>query len=334
MKQITHFTRGVLALLVLLPGLAFGQAASVPTPDELANALGFSDAEIAQIKGGEIVSKDLKEGSDKELAGVVAAFFTQPLDGLADKVLNGKFLESDPTVQVRVWEPDAPAAAQFADVSLGADEADEAGRFLSASKGSELNLSAAEIGQFAGLNGAGAVNGELRAMLQARYEAYRRDGLKGIAPYARGGTKVVAPAEELVLAIHESMPGEHVPGYRKALLNYPADPPPEMEHRFYWIKKQVQGRPTFILAHRASARLTGAAVLTEEQYYVGHSYNCNFVIAGGLTVQGGTMVFYMNRTFTDQVAGFASGMRHTIGRGQMLDAVAAILKGIRDQSSK
>jgi hypothetical protein len=276
----------------------------------------------------------LKEGSDKELAGVVAAFFTQPVDGLEQKVLDGKFLEADPAVTVRVWKPDAPADEQFADVALGPDESDEAGHFMSASKGSKLNLSEAEIGQFSGLNDPGAVNAQLRAMLKARYLAYRRDGLNGIAPYARGGRKVVAPPEEIILAIHEAMPGEHLPDYRKALLNYPGDAIPEMEHRFYWWKKQVEGRPTFVLAHRASARLKNAAVLTEEQYYVGHSYNCNFVIAGGVTVEGGTLVFCMNRTFTDQVAGFASGMRHSIGRGQMLSAVAATLKSVRDQSSK
>lgn len=107
-----------------------------------------------------------------------------------------------------------------------------------------------------------------------------------------------------------------------------------MEHRFYWYKQQVEDRPTFVLAHRTSARTKNAAVLTEEQYYVGHSYNCNFVIAAGYTVQGGTLVFYMNRTFTDQVAGFASGLRHSIGRKQMLSTVAATLKGIREQSSK
>jgi hypothetical protein len=54
----------------------------------------------------------------------------------------------------------------------------------------------------------------------------------------------------------------------------------------------------------------------------------------GPTVQGGTLVFYMNRTVTDQVAGFASELRHSIGRKQMLSNVAATLKGVREQSSK
>jgi hypothetical protein len=317
-RRIVSF---LLVTVILLPTIAVAQDASIPSRANVAKALGFSDSEIEQIKGGKIVSKDLKEGSDKELAGVVAAFFTRPLADLAEKTLYGKFLESEPNMQVRVWRPEDSADKQFTDFSLGANEGEEARRFLGASKGGQLNLSAAEIEQFRKLNGAGAVNAELQAMLKARYEAYRRDGLKGIAPYARGWKQTVSPGEELAQAINEALPGEHLPDYRKALLNYPSDPPPEMEQRFYLYKQQVENRPTFILAHRASARSTNTAVLTEEEYYVSHSYNCNFVIAAGFAVQGGTLVFYMNRTFTDHVAGLASGLKHGIGRSQMLSNV-------------
>lgn len=328
------FIASLLAAMLLPPGLARAQNASVPTPAEVAKSLGFSDAEIAQINGGEIVTKDLQEKSDKELAGVVAVFFKRPLAELAEKALDGKFLEANPGTQLRVWRPEANAAEQFAGVALSTGEADEVRLFLRASEGGKLNLSAAEIARFRKLNGAEAVNAELRAMLQARYEAYRRGGLKGIAPYARGGNKAASPGEELALAIQAALPGERLPGYRQALLNYPADPLAGMEHRFYWYKQAVEDRPTFTLAHRTSVRLKDAAVLTEEQFYVGHSYNCNFVIAAGFTVQGGTLVFHMNRTFTDQVAGFATEMRHSIGRKQMLSNVAATLKGIRDQTPK
>ena len=281
----------VLVAMVLLPSVAAAQDASIPTQGEVARALGFSDSEIQQIEAGKIVSKDLKEGSDKELAGVVAAFFTQPLAELAEKTLDGKFLEADPQMQVKVWEPDASVESVLAAFSLGASDGAEIRRFQSASKGGQLNLSAAEIERFRKAGDAGAVNAELQAMLKARYEAYRRDGLKGIAAYARGGSKMVSPGEELGQAINEALPGDHLPDYRKALLHYPADPVAEWKERFYLYRQEVEKRPTFILAHRTSAQSAKAAVLTEEEYYVGHSYNCNFVIAAGFTVQGGRWCF-------------------------------------------
>jgi len=46
------------------------------------------------------------------------------------------------------------------------------------------------------------------------------------------------------------------------------------------------------------------------------------------------LVFSVNRTFTAQVAGFGSGRKHRIGRGQVLDTVTARLKRIREQIRK
>ena len=309
-------------------------------PDEVAKALGFTDAEIGQIKGGQIVSKDLKEGSDKELAGVIGALFPQPINELVDLALDGKLMDSDPTILAhQVWKPDASADEAFAGIGLAPNEASEAQFFLQASADGRLNLSTEEIDQFRKLKApsgqaVSAVSAQLQAMLKARYQAYQQKGLQGIAPYARGGRNTASPNTELTLAIHESLPGEWLPGFRQALFNYPSDPLRGMEHRFLWYKQTVENRPTFILADRASLRTADAAVLTEEQFYVGHSYNSNFIIGGCFTVQGGTLVFYMNRTFTDQVAGFGSSLKHGIGRGQMLSAVAANLQRIRTQLQK
>ena len=69
------------------------------------------------------------------MAGVVAAFLRQPLGDLAEKAINGKFLEADPATQERFWQPESPTAEQFAGVALGAEEKDEAGYFLRAAKG-------------------------------------------------------------------------------------------------------------------------------------------------------------------------------------------------------
>ena len=329
-------TAGLAAALILLPALTIAQAAGLPTPGEVAKALGFTDSEVAQIQAGEIVSKDLNEGSDKELAGVVAVFFKKPVSELVEIALQGKMLETDKNIRAfHVWKPDASADEAFAGLKLDAAESDEAGIFSRASAGGKLNLSTAEIAQFRKTKPEpAAVSAELRAMLKARYDSYRKSGLSGIAPYARGGSKTATPGEELVLAIKETMPAARRQDYFQALLSYPAGPLPDVEHRFYWFKQEVEGRPTFILAHRASRLTANAALLTEEQYYVGHSYNSNFVTGGGLQVEGGTIVFYVNRTFTDQVAGFGSSVKHGIGRARMLSEVAAKLKSIRDQLQK
>jgi len=328
-----YITATVLAALSL--GLTCANA-QTPSAADVAKALGFTDAEIQQIMGGAVVNKDLKEGSDKELAGAVAVLFKQPVNDLVGIAMQGKMLETDKTIQgFRVWKPDDSADDAFAELGLSASETSEAQTFANASPGGKLNLSKEEVGQFRGVKAdPNSVNVPLRAMLKARYEAYRKSGLKGIAPYTRGGRNEASPAHELTLAIDETKTAAPRQEFFNALLSFPDNPMPDVENRFYWFKQIVENRPTFILAHRAERHTATAALLTEEQFYVGHSYNSNFIAGGCLEVQGGTLVFYVNRTFTDQVAGFASGMKHSIGRGQMLDAVAASLTRIRAQLQK
>jgi hypothetical protein len=329
-------TACMLLTLLLSGSLVVAQAPAVPTPDELAQALGFSQAEIGLIKGGEIVTKPLKGESDKELAGVVAVLFKRPVGEVVAGAMQGKMLETDKKIRAfHGWQPDESADKAFADLRLSASDAEEAALFADASAGSKLNLSKAEIRHFKGVNpDPVTVSIALREMLKARYESYRKSGLAGIAPYARGWFKESSPSKELSLAIHETMTAARRPDYFQALLSYPASQPASVEHRFYWFNRTVENRPTFILAHRAEIHSADAALLTEEQFYVGHSYNANFVAGGCLAVQGGTLVFYVNRTFTDQVTGWMGGLKQEIGRTEMLSDIAANLRRVREQLKK
>jgi hypothetical protein len=334
MTHKRHFHATLIFCLIALPSLTAAQTAT-PSPAQVARSLGFTDQEIRQIEGGQVINKSLNEGSDKELAGVVAVFFRKPLDQLLDLAMQGKLLEKEKNILAfQVWKPgDSPDDA-FARAAFDTTELAEARSFTKASRGDHLNLSNAEIARFRkvrdNLNG---VNAALRAALMDRYLAYLQHGLSGIPSYARNHGEA-SPAAELSLAIRETLPASPRRDFFDALLAYPTNQPPSVEHRFYWFKQKVEDRPTFVLAHRAQRHNDAAAVMTETQFYVGHSYNSNFMASGGFTVQGGTLVFYINRTFTDQVAGFASGARHGIGRGQMLSEVTANLQRVQADSQR
>jgi hypothetical protein len=70
-------------------------------------------------------------------------------------------------------------------------------------------------------------------------------------------------------------------------------------------------------------------VLLSRDFYVGHSFNDSQAAAGALPVNDGVVIFYANRTASDQVAGFMSSMRHSIGRGMMRDSLVEAMEEIR-----
>jgi hypothetical protein len=67
----------------------------------------------------------------------------------------------------------------------------------------------------------------------------------------------------------------------------------------------------------------------ERQIYVGASYNSQQSISGGREEGGSVIGLYGNRCFTDQVAGAMSGMKHGIGRGQMVNELKAHFERVR-----
>jgi hypothetical protein len=248
-----------------------------------ATSYGFTVAEIERVLEGEVLSKDLKEGSTKELAGVVAVWIPRALAEVTDISLEGTLLRSDASIRsLHVWKRD--------------DSAGEA---------------------FTGLH----VDAAQKAMIEGRYLAYRKNGLRAAGP----------PGELLILAIHETKSLARVPGYANGLLEFPADRLPGMEHRFLAYEHDVEGRPAVILSHRAAMRGPHDALITEQRYYVSVNYVSRFIASDCFAVSGGTLMFYVSRVFTDQVAGFASGLKHSVGRRRMLATVMDNLKRMREQ---
>jgi len=319
----------ILGFLTLLATQASGQTSNLAV---FAQTLGITTTDLQRIEQGAVISKRLKEGSDKELAGVVAIFFSEPLRAMYASLLAGEIIRIDPDVRLfQSWKPDQAADRLMAGLELTSNESGEARFFMQATPGLKMNLSRDEIQQFRQQHSLPAVNAELGRMLEKRYGSYRQKGLQGIPAYAREDNATESAGAELELSIAETTSLAREPGYSVALLNFPAASAVRLEHRFFAYKEQVAGRPTFVLSHRAGVLHEQEALMTEQRYYVSHTYDCRFIAGHCFQVPGGTLLLYVNRTFTDQVAGIGTALKHSIGRDRMLADVASDLNHFRDQ---
>ncbi|MEE9608202.1 MAG: hypothetical protein V3U03_10745, partial [Myxococcota bacterium] len=164
----------------------------------------------------------------------------------------------------------------------------------------------------------------------ARYRAYRKSGLDGIAPYARSGGKVRSPGAELRRAGEASSVIEKVmPSLYKVLLGYPKASAPKLEEAFFWSNYLAHDAPTIILTHRFFMPVGDSYGLVMRQFYVNQGYNNTQAVIAFLPVKRGTLVAYSNRTSTDQVGGFGSSSKRAIGRrvmGAQLEKLYAKLR--------
>ncbi len=290
--------------------------ADLPDATTLLGEFGVGADEIAQIRAGQFAHLALKAASDRELvAGLAFEVPATPADLVA---YSKKDLldEVGPGVISYGIVSGAGSAADFRKLVLRPDAAARAAAYTAAAPGEALNLSSAEIAAFTQL-GSGApvasVEQQVRSALLARLQAYRSQGLAGIAPYARtNGQRSVA--EELRIATEASKVLEkYAPAAYRAVTDYPRANPPGTEESFHWSQFDAHGVPTIALTHVLLVPDGDAWIVVQRQYYVSTGYNAEQAVVAFVPTQSGTIVAYANRTSTDQITGFGGGMKRSIG---------------------
>lgn len=335
------------AIRLLAVGVLIGLAASSVAPaapitatEEVLDLLQVPAAERGRMTRGEIVSYPAEEYGERELAVGLAIFVPVPVSQIAEYLGTGQLIAQDPGISSFGSIPDEADLEALGGIRFTGGERGEAEGLLHASSGSRFNLSLAEI---EALRSAGAAVGtsskssvaemasiEYRRLLHQRWQAYQRGGLAAVAPYARGAGPATDPAAELRLAASDAERlGRDGAEIKEALLRYPAARPAQAVNRFYWIKRQVQRRPTLSLLHQMVVLGSHLSIHVERYFYVGHSYNAAQIITGAGLHPDGAVVFTTSRLSTDDVAGVGSQMKRAVGRGQLRDEMRQRLERLR-----
>jgi hypothetical protein len=321
--------------MVLILGLAGAisvYAASYPNTPELMQLLGVDQQALASLEQGKPVSFDVAEGKENELAAGVVMYVPASPSKII-RLINKKGLasvDSDLLAQGTIPAQATLDALKGLGFKSGGEDVKD---FLQAEPGSEFNLSFQEFKSLRDADSTqpDAASQSYRQVLFERWKNYRKNGLKGIATYDRGDGTEANPGGELKAATLDSkVLARYFPELYQAWLNYPATLPQGADEQFFWLNRKVEGRPTAILGHRVifNADEMGAVILAR-QFYVGHSYNSNQLNIACLPYRGGSLVFYANRNFTDQVAGLGSSLKHSIGREQMKSEIIKRLTNLQ-----
>jgi hypothetical protein len=313
---------GIHFILLEIP--AFAES---PTAEEVLRVLGMDKGQIAELAQGQPVAYALNEGSADELAVGLVWYLPVPLDKVAEQLRleDPDLLDVDVTAHGLLTEHSG--SGSLAPVVLSKEEAQG---LLDAGPGDEFNLSAHEIDKLKTFKQElkrtpqraieDAAGEHFREILLQRYEAYRRGGTNAIAPYARKESKDSKPSLELRQAANASaILSRYFPALHKAWLDYPKALPPGASELFPWVEKNVEGRLAAILRHRINMDWNGGVLVLTREFYAPHSYNSSQWITGSLPYRDGTVIFQQVRSFTDQVAGVASDVKHLVGRKLLKD---------------
>lgn len=326
-------------VMLLLLSFFAAQSTATPAVEEVLALLGISTAQIATLYRGDIIAEKTGEATAKELAMNVAMYISAPPSKVISYFNNVNLSSIDPKITAYEDIPLHAGADAFKTLALSLAQSTEAEDLLTAEPGSDFNLSAEEIAKFAQLkeklslrDRTALVNGVSQAyqeILWRRWQAYRKQGLEGIAAYARDGGKADPAAELHIAAKNTKVLQRYFPNLYKVWLNYPAALPAGATERFYWLNRKVEGRPTATLDHMIMQTVDSGAIIVLRQFYVGHTYNSSQMVVGCLPYREGTIVFYAQKASTDQVAGVGSDLKRNIGRERIKEQMISRLERLR-----
>lgn len=309
---------------ILLGFPAFAESSAV---EDVLIVLGMDKYQIAGLAQGQPISYALREGRDDELAAAVVWYLPVPLDKVVKQLRQADTGLLDVDVKAHGMLTEHDGVDSLAPVVLSQEEAQA---LLDVEPGDEFNLSAHEIDSFKTLNKMlkrtpyrpirDEVGQHYRKLMFQRFKAYRRGGTNAIANYAREESLDSEPSLELRQAANASVILErYFPALYKAWLDYPKVFPAGISEAFLWVEKNVQGRPAIILRHRVNLDWNGGVLILTREYYASHSFNSSQWLTGCLPYRNGTVVFQQVRSYTDQVAGVASDVKHIVGRELLKD---------------
>ena len=292
----------------------------------------------AKIKSGEIVAPPIDDATDKELAVKLAMLVKASPDQLKEFITADNLMGKDPTFAASgQLSPDAP---KFDPIKLTPDEAMD---YLSAEPGNDFNFHTDDYAKLKAAKkkvkddkDAPAVAAQVLAeILNKRFQAYRQAGIGAVAPYDRGDGRFSEPGDELLNSMLASPVLQNAaPDAFVAFRDFPGGPQDGIVHEFFWSQQKVEDKPAFILSHRMTYPMKNGVIYLDRQYFVSRTYNSMLTGTGCGQLAEGTIIYYVNRTSTDQVAGFMQETKHSVGRKQMREELIKMFEEIKRKVGK
>ena len=331
-----NYRLSVVALAIAVCTASTSWADAPPSLDEVFQTLGFSQKDVESVKNGQIVSIEPKRTRDDQLIAAVAVPIKASVAALTEGLKSGRNIsvDSDVLSQGKIDPSSSNPLSAFA-----FKDSKEVGKLLSNDRAKSFHLSSDEQAmlekQLAGLNANQSGSTEkamaaYREVLAGRFEAYAKGGLDGVAPYV-DGSNTLSPAATLKAATEQakSFLSKYFPDFWAALDGFPKNGSQAIASDFYWVDRDVEGRPAALLVHHLYEATDDYLMVSQRQYYVGHTYESLQMFGLAMPTETGSVIFSVNSIYTEQITGFFSGVAQSVGEKRTKESMVKHFEAVR-----
>lgn len=338
--------RGLLALVAAASLLVSGSPASADassatrdmTAEMVLDFARMSSAQRGALARGEIVvvmtgDSATVDVTPSNLYSGLAMWVPQPL-GLAVSAVDDPAPRAS---EAQATAVEIPASAAIPRLDWNSDHREEIERILAFTEGRSVNLGESERARLQSLRITPPLQREdisrfgeaYRASLQQRFVAYRENGLRGIEGYIRGEGVTKDIGDDLRRATERAV--QHIakffPDFCAQIERFPETG--SMPHRYLLVRDTWEGRPQWVLVHRIADVSRDRALFLHREFFVSQGYDALQVLILLVPYEQGTLIALSTDVFTDEVAGFASGLLHRVGRNRVRKSAMMRLEQLR-----
>ena len=339
--HLTSARRVILAAILMataMPAAAEDTALRV----FLRRTIGLSEAQIAEIEAGRVVTRPLPGADKPEMAAFGAVRVAAKKDVYLERLRDlARFRKGPSTIQIgRFHAP--PTVADLEGLTLEEGDFDAARQCKPGDCDLKLARSALErIRREIDWKAADArarATGLMKQMLVEYLAAYQRGGTAEMATYVDNASPLETAAEFRKVLGASPYLVQYAPALQRYLEDYPKGTPAGTEDLFYWTKDKFGPKPTVALYHLTIWRdpndPTRAAVASK-QIYASHYFQAGLdltALVDAPTPPGGFFLVDLYRARIDPPTGMLSGVLLGKIRGGIEQGVAEGLRTAKQRT--
>jgi hypothetical protein len=323
--------------LLLIAGLA-SVSLSQANPDlrtYFKDYIGLTDDQIASIRNGEAVTKNMQSRTADEIFVFGAVYIKAEADSYVKLSRDFDRLRTLPGYLAIGQFSNPPQLSDLKDFTFESDDV----KALKNCKtgGCEIQMptsSIEELHRSVDLSAPDAeeqVNRLLQQTVLARLLAYQREGNNVLGVYNDKHNPTLVPEQfKYMLSYSKALP-RYFPEFYNYLLTYPEGQPSDVENTFYWAKVKFGLKPTLRVVHVLTLRQDTASgpviAVAEKQLYSSHYFETALDLTFCIpeATDSSNRGFYLIMAMGSEQAGL-TGFKGSIVRKVAVDRSASSLK--------